>query len=69
LHTSKLCGIIASEEGISMAWEAIYVRIDAELKDTLDQYCYIKRVSMREVVEEAIKNFLLKEGVRWPSTQ
>lgn len=52
-----------------MAWEAIYVRIDAELKDTLDQYCYIKRVSMREVVEEAIKNFLLKEGVRWPSTQ
>ncbi len=44
-----------------MPFENLYTRINAELKFRLDQFCAEKRVSIREVVETSLKNYLEKE--------
>lgn len=44
-----------------MAWENLYTRVDSELKEALDQFCAEKNVSIREVVETSLKNYLRAE--------
>ncbi len=41
-----------------MAWENLYTRVDAELKREIEKYSLDNKVSIREIVEGAIKEWL-----------
>lgn len=43
-----------------MAWENLYTRVDSELKKEIDEYVASNKVSIREIVEEAVREWLAK---------
>lgn len=47
-----------------MAYENLYTRVDAELKEQIDKFCAENNVTIRQFVEDAVREKLEREEAR-----